>query len=133
MAVMGSHRALPSRAELARATRTTRFRSALPTMRPTKKLLILLTGVVLAIAAVAAFAANAASRRSLSSSHHVTSATAGSQHGSHHGQAGGSNASNAGQAGGMAAVPASPGPSPVAASPTRAGMAEQRPLLPKPT
>ena len=125
---MGSHRALPSGAELARATRTTRFRSALPTVRPTKKLLILLTGVVLAIAAVVAFAANAASRRSLSSSHHVTSATAGSQHGSRHGQAGGS---TAGQAGGMAAVPASLGLNPGAVSPSAAGIAEARSLLPK--
>ena len=131
MAVMGSHRALPSGAELARATRTTRFRSALPTTRPTKKLLILLTGVVLAIAAVVAFTANAAARRSLSSSHHVTSATSTSQHGSHHGQAGGSNASNAGQAGGMAPVPASLGLSPGAVSPSAAGIAEARSLLPK--
>ena len=128
---MGSHRALPSGAELARATRTTRFRSALPTVRPTKKLLILLAGVVLAIAAVVAFAANSAARRSLSSSHHVTSAIAGSQHGSHHGQAGGSNASNAGQAGGMAAVPASLGLNPGAVSPSAAGIAEARSLLPK--
>ncbi len=128
MAVMGSHRALPSRAELARATRTTRFRSGLPAVRPTKKLLILLTGVVLAIAAVVAFAANSAARRSLSSPHHVTSATAGSQHGSRHGQAGGS---TAGQAGGMAAVPASLGLSPGAVSPSAAGIAEARSLLPK--
>src|SRR6266849_3771840 len=128
MALMGSHRALPSRAELARPSRATRVRSALPAMRPTKKLLILLTGVVLAIAAVVAFAANAASRRSLSSPHHVTSATAGSQHGSHHGQAGGS---TAGQAGGMAAVPASLGLSPGAVSPSAAGIAEARSLLPK--
>ena len=61
-------------------------------MRPTKKLLILITGVVLAVAAVVAFAANAAAGRSPSSSHHLTSANTATQHGSHNGQAGGSNA-----------------------------------------
>ena len=67
-------------------------------MRPTKKLLIVLTGVVLAIAAVVAFAATAAAHhRPPSSSNHLTSATTGSQHGSHHGQADG-------QAGGSGAV-----------------------------
>jgi beta-N-acetylhexosaminidase len=67
-------------------------------VRPTKKLLIVLTGVVLAIAAVVAFAATAAAHhRPPSSSNHLTSATTGSQHGSHHGQADG-------QAGGSGAV-----------------------------
>jgi beta-N-acetylhexosaminidase len=61
-------------------------------VRPTKKLLILITGVVLAVAAVVAFAANAAAGRSPSSSHHVTSANSATQHGSHNGQAGGGNA-----------------------------------------
>src|SRR5260221_11497984 len=95
MAVMGSHRALPSGAELARATRTTRFRSGLPAGRPTKKLLILLTGVVLAIAAVGAFAANSAALRSLSSPHHDTSTTAGPQHCSSQVLPGGSTAGQA--------------------------------------
>jgi len=57
-------------------------------VRLTKKLLILLTGVVLALAALVAFTVDAAAHRSLSS--HVTSATTGSQPGSHGGQAVGS-------------------------------------------
>jgi beta-N-acetylhexosaminidase len=97
-------------------------------MRPTKKLLILVTSVVLAVAAVVAFAANAAARRSLLTSPHVTSATKTSRHGSHSGQAGGS---NAGHTGGMTPVSASLGLGPGAVSPSAAGIAEARLLLPK--
>ncbi len=46
-------------------------------MRPTKKLLILLTGVVLAVTGVVAFAANAAARRAASG--HATTATTASR------------------------------------------------------
>src|SRR5258708_29907716 len=104
MTVMGSHQAPPSGAQL--ATRATRVRRGRPPVRPTKKLLILVTGVVLAVAAVVAFAANAAARRSLSTSPHVTSATKTSRHGSHNGQARGSNARHTG---GLAPGAASPG------------------------
>jgi beta-N-acetylhexosaminidase len=103
-------------------------------VRSTKKLLILLTGVVLAVAAVVVFAVNAAAHRS-PSSHQATSATTGSQHGSHGGQAGGGSGqaggSGSGQAGGMAPVSASLGLSPGAVSPSAAGIAEAESLLPK--
>jgi beta-N-acetylhexosaminidase len=126
MAVMGSHRTGPE-AELARAsavsrvnftsairarrvtraTRATGVRSGISSMRPAKKLLILLTGVVLAAAAVVAFAANAAAHHSLSPDH-VTSATTASQQ----------------------SVPASLGLGPGAVSPSAAGIAEARSVLP---
>jgi beta-N-acetylhexosaminidase len=101
-------------------------------VRPTRKLVILLTGVVLALAAVVAFAVNAATPGSLSRSHHATSATTASQHGSHNGQAGGqAGGSQAGHPGGLAVVPASLGLRPGAVSPSAAGLAEASALLPK--
>ncbi|MGN6792432.1 MAG: glycoside hydrolase family 3 N-terminal domain-containing protein, partial [Streptosporangiaceae bacterium] len=88
-------------------------------MRPTKKLLILITGVVLAVVAVIAFAASAAARRS--SGDHGTSATTTSHTTTaSHAQSGGHAAKSLH---GITAVPASIGLRQGAVSPSAAGIA----------
>jgi beta-N-acetylhexosaminidase len=90
-------------------------------VRPTKKLLILITGVVLAVAAVVAFAASAAARRSASD--HGTSATTAS-----HPQSG---AHGTRSLQGITAVSAGIGLRPGAVSPSAAGIAAAQAVLPK--
>ncbi len=157
MAVMGSHRTLRPHAQLASANsarhRTLgvghRSRAAeckrrpvtisawrgLSPVRPTRKLTILITGVVIAVAAVIAFAATAAAHRSSapgssasrssaarsSASHHATSATAASQ----------PNAGGHAAAGhGATPVSAGLGLAPGVVSPSAAGIAEAMAVLP---
>jgi len=89
-------------------------------VRPTKKLLILVTGVVVAVAGVVAFAANAAARRSASD--HVTSATTASHARS------GTHATKSLH--GITAVSAGIGLRPGAVSPSAAGVTAARAVLP---
>ncbi|MGN6677465.1 MAG: hypothetical protein ACTHKL_06730, partial [Streptosporangiaceae bacterium] len=94
-------------------------------MRPTKKLLILITGVVLAVVAVIAFAASAAARRS--SGDHGTSATTTSHTTTaSHAQSGGHEAKSLH---GITAVPASIGLRPGAVSPSAAGIAAAKNVM----
>jgi beta-N-acetylhexosaminidase len=89
-----------------------------------KKLLVLVTGIVVAVAAIITFAANAAARRAASGSHQ-TSATTTAHQGSGHGHA-------AGAAGGpMAPVSAALGLAPGAVSPSAAGIARAMAVLPQ--
>src|SRR6266699_845105 len=147
MAAMGSHRAFRPGIELARAnsarhgaqrdgyapyadeyarrpgrtsTARTRARRGISPVRPTKKLLILITGVVVAVAGVVAFAASAAARRSASG--HVTSATTASHARS------GTHATKSLH--GITAVSAGIGLRPGAISPSAAGVAAARAVLP---
>jgi beta-N-acetylhexosaminidase len=90
-------------------------------VRPTKKILILITGVVVAVAGVVAFAANAAARRS--STGHVTSATTAS-----HGPSG-TRATKSLH--GITAVSAGIGLRSGAVSPSAAGIAAAQAALPK--
>src|SRR5215472_2037852 len=150
MAVMGSHRTTRPRAQLAsgnsarhgtigvghrpyaaeyerRPARTSARRGFRP-VRATKKLLILIAGVIVAVAAVVAFAATAAAHRS-SSPHHANSAAGASQpNGGGHAAAGG----HAGAGGhDITPVPAGLGLAPGVVSPNAAGIAEATAVLPK--
>jgi len=90
-------------------------------VRPTKRLLILITGVVLAVVGVVAFAASAAARRSASDNGQPATTTSHTQSDSH----------AAKSPHGLAAVSAGIGLRPGAVSPNAAGLAAAKTTLPK--
>ncbi|MGN6679009.1 MAG: glycoside hydrolase family 3 N-terminal domain-containing protein, partial [Streptosporangiaceae bacterium] len=90
-------------------------------MRPTKRLLILITGVVLAVVGVVAFAASAAARRSASDNGQPATTTSHTQSDSH----------AAKSPHGFAAVSAGIGLRSGAVSPNAAGLAAAKTTLPK--
>jgi beta-N-acetylhexosaminidase len=90
-------------------------------VRPTKKLLVLITGVVLAVVAVVAFAANAAARRSAAGNTTPATTTSQTESGSHATKS----------LHGITAVSAGIGLRPGAVSPNAAGIAAAQAALPK--